>query len=219
MAHQSLQPNLTPSVNQYGPAGVRRKRVRRGCVVFVCGLTSLLVLGCQPDEQIHRYQVPKETQKEEPSGAPGKVRLLAAILPHGEDTWFFKLVGPTPEVTATEPTFDRFIQSIRFPEHGKDTITWTVPEGWQYEGPKEFRYCTFHFGTKDQPLELTVFKFAGQAGSTLDNVNRWRGRDLGLEAIGPIQLSRYTKGIQIADVKGTLVDMSGPGAPKAGKKP
>jgi hypothetical protein len=165
------------------------------------------------------HQVPKETQAEETPGIPGRVRLLAAILPHDADTWFFKLVGPTSEVTDHEATFHRFLQSIRFPEQGKEPITWTVPEGWQYEGPKEFRYCTFRFGAKDKPLELTVFKFGGQAGSTLDNVNRWRGRDLGLEAIGPVQLSRYTKGIQVADVKGTLVDMSGPGAPKTGMRP
>jgi hypothetical protein len=202
-----------------GSWGIWQRKYGRDTVFVVCGLAFLVALGCHDADEIRSYKVSKEAQVEESASVPGRVRLLAAILPHDTDTWFFKLVGPNAEVTEHEPTFHRFLQSIHLREQGTDPIAWTVPEGWQYEGPKEFRYCTFRFGTKEKPLELTVFKFAGQAGSTLDNVNRWRGRDLGLEQIGPIQLSRYTKPVQVGDVKGTLVDMSGPGAPKAGMKP
>jgi hypothetical protein len=216
---QSLRPDSTLSVSQHGRRRVWSPRITHSTVLCVCGLASLLVLGCQQEEEIRRYQVPKETPAEKRPSAEGNVRLLAAILPHAGDTWFFKLVGPTSEVTANEPTFDRFLQSVRFPEAGAEPITWTVPEGWQREGPKQFRYATFHFGTKDKPLELTVFKFGGQAGSTLDNVNRWRRLDLGLDEVGPIQLGRYTRGLQVADVKGTLVDMNGPGASRPGMKP
>jgi hypothetical protein len=191
-------------------------KIRPGIVLIFFYLAAPVTLGCHKLEEIRRYQVPKETHAEETPGVPGRVRLLAAMLPHEADTWFFKLVGPTPEVTEHEATFHQFLESIRFPRQGTEAITWTVPEGWQYEGPKEFRYCTFRFGAKDKPLELTVFKFGGQAGSALANVNRWRGRDLGLGEIGPSALSRYTKAIKVAGIKVTLVDMTGPGASRGG---
>ena len=216
MVYRPLRPDSLPSEVSNRPEVVRSKRIRRHGTRAVVGLALLVVLGCQPDEEIRRYEVPKEGKAEQAPAVLGRVRLLAAILPQGNNSWFFKLVGPTPDVTTAEATFHQFIQSIRFPAADDDRIIWTVPEGWKEEGPKEFRYRTFHLGTKDKPLELTVFKFAGRAGSTLDNVNRWRGRDLGLEDIGLIELSHYTKTIQVGDVKATLVDMTGPGAPKTG---
>jgi hypothetical protein len=219
MVHQTRQQDSILLAERHCPLKACREWITRVLVAVLLSLPFLLLPGCQQQDDIRAYKVPKDTQAEKPPAVEGKVRLLAAILPHGGDTWFFKFVGPSAEVTANEATFDRFIQSVRFPEQGTEPISWAVPEGWQYEGPKQIRYATFRFGTKDNPLEVTVFKFGGQAGSTLENVNRWRRLDLGLEEIGPIQLSRYTKGIQVADIKGTLVDMSGPGATKTGMRP
>ena len=55
------------------------------------------------------------------------MRLLGAIVPHGERTWFFKLLGPAPAVGEQKETFDRFLASVQFPDKGERPITWTVP--------------------------------------------------------------------------------------------
>lgn len=41
-------------------------------------------------------------------------RILAAVVKQGEQTWFFKLDGPSSLVTAQKPAFDGFLKSVRF---------------------------------------------------------------------------------------------------------
>ena len=54
------------------------------------------------------------------------LRLLAAIFPHKERTWFFKVVGPIVEVEANKEAFDRFIRSVHFTGKAEPPLTWTV---------------------------------------------------------------------------------------------
>jgi hypothetical protein len=42
-------------------------------------------------------------------------RLLGAIVPHGGSTWFFKLTGPAALVTAEQPAFRAFLQTLSAP--------------------------------------------------------------------------------------------------------
>lgn len=41
-------------------------------------------------------------------------RIVAVILPRGDNTWFFKLLGPESGATAEKATFLTFVQSVRF---------------------------------------------------------------------------------------------------------
>ena len=41
-------------------------------------------------------------------------RMLAAIIPHEDRVWFFKMVGPASAVTPNKENFDAFIKSIKF---------------------------------------------------------------------------------------------------------
>src|SRR5262249_43723522 len=152
----------------------------------LCGLAAV-VLGCQNNDEIRRYQVPRE--------APP--RMLAAILPHGERTWFFKLTGPAPVVGEHKAEFERFVQSVRFPGEG-DKPTWAPPEGWrEVPEPKLAprggvpRFATFALGPRETPLELTVTPLGKEAADVLPNVNRWRGQ-LGLGPLTEDELPQAT---------------------------
>ena len=48
-------------------------------------------------------------------GADGSVRLLGAIVPHQDATWFFKLTGPDAVVAAEKPAFLTFLQTLSAP--------------------------------------------------------------------------------------------------------
>ena len=42
----------------------------------------------------------------------GNKRLLAGILPRGEESWFFKMIGPAPTVGAAKPGFLELLNSL-----------------------------------------------------------------------------------------------------------
>ncbi len=44
---------------------------------------------------------------------PGGIRLLGAIVPHGAETWFFKLTGPDALIARERAAFREFILTIR----------------------------------------------------------------------------------------------------------
>src|SRR5205823_2629548 len=70
----------------------------RWSLALACGLAAAAVAGCQNAEEIRHYQVPREP----------RVRMLAAIVPHGDKTWFVKVAGPEDAVEAHKGAFNRF---------------------------------------------------------------------------------------------------------------
>lgn len=171
--------------------------------MLIGSLAAMLVLGCQNDE-IRSYRVPK----------PEATRLLAAIIPHGDQTWFFKLVGPASKIDGQKEAFDHFLRSVRFTDNAERPLTWTVPKDWQAGPEGKMRYATFYLGPREHPLELTVIHLPGEAGSVLANVNRWRGQ-IGLREIPENELRQYCKNIELACGPTTLVDMTNRGAGSA----
>jgi hypothetical protein len=178
--------------------------------VIICGLAAMFLLGCQNDE-IRSYRVPK------PEAKPA-TRLLAVIIPHGDRTWFFKLVGPGPEIDQQKQIFDQFIRSVRFSDQAERPVTWTVPDGWLPGPESNLRYATFYLGPRDHPLELTAFGFGGAAGSVLDNVNRWR-KQMGLAEIQESELGQLSKSLQLECGPATLVDMTNRGGGNVASMP
>jgi hypothetical protein len=169
-------------------------------------ITSLLVLalfGCQADEIAH-YRVPRNDE--------ASVRLLAAIFPQGEQSWVFKLQGPTAEVALQAEGFTAFLRSVRFPSKADPPVTWTLPEGWRRDPDRQGRFATLRLGPKDDALELTVTHLTGpEASSVLANVNRWRTQHLGLRPIAEAALVQVTKSSKVEGGDVVIVDMSGPG--------
>lgn len=174
--------------------------------LVLAGLAALMVSGCQREEEIRHYRVPKPPTFPEP---PPKVRMLAAIFPHGERSWFFKLTGPNAVVEQQTEAFDRFIQSARFTEKADEPFEWAAPEGWRKvpNRPNSLAIAAFQMGPKEEPAELTV---SSAGGSLLANINRWRGQ-LGLKPIGEDGLEQVTKSLEIHGVQVTRVELSGPG--------
>ncbi len=181
-------------------------------------LPVLLLIGCQEEGiETHRYPRVEIPEVKVPEA---KVRLLGAIIPRENDTWFVKLVGPLEPIAAEEKSFYTFLDSLRFKDDAKEPITWTIPENWKIAETKPLCYATLHTSKADdeKPLEVTITQLGkdGDAGSLSKNINRWRIKDLGLPAIGVADAAMMTKKAIGADKDGkpvpaTLVDMEGPG--------
>ncbi|HEV3142744.1 MAG TPA: hypothetical protein VGZ47_02550 [Gemmataceae bacterium] len=168
----------------------------RLCVSRTLLLAALLGIfvastGCRKEE-IRAYSVPKE-----------KVRLLAAIIPHQNETWVFKLMGPDEEVGPQQNDFVNWLNSIQFPDKG-EPITWQLPESWQQEKGDQMRYATIRLPVG---LDITVSRFPKEQG-LLANVNRWRGQ-MGLPKVEEKDLEQYCQKVKIAGESATIVRMDG----------
>jgi hypothetical protein len=201
-----------PEMARLPVIGIGRPRLG---LLALCGLAALL--GCRQDE-IQHYTAPKSEPLVLGSGQDeGPVRLLAAIVPHGDRTWFFKLTGPPTVVAEHKQEFDQFLGSVHFTDKAEPPVEWKVPEGWQEEPGNKVRYATFHIGPEDGPAELSVTSFEGQVGSLLANVNRWRGQ-IGLAEIKEDELGKLTSETKVDGGAATLVDMTGQGTGKGNKR-
>ncbi len=146
--------------------------------VFFCALVvgSLLAVGCGRQEEIAVYQVPKPKAIEQP--APTH-RLLGAILPHGDQLWFFKTIASEESVKPHLGDITALITSIRFAADGKPDgkPSWTLPKDWRELPGDGARTATLQFGSPAAPLEMTVTKLAKNEDddkAILANINRWR---------------------------------------------
>ncbi len=169
---------------------------RRGFWI-VCA--ALVVSGCQEQEQIREYSVPKEPP----------VRLLAVMAPREESTWFFKLMGPAPEVGKHLQAFDQFVASVHFTKQANPPIEWKVSDGWNEEHSDERFYAVLRFAGEGMPLALTVTRLGPRAGDVRANIDRWRVKQLGLEEISDADLKKLDGNIQVDGRKATRVDFTG----------
>jgi hypothetical protein len=158
------------------------------CSVLV-GILSSLASGCQKPDEIISYTVAKPPARESRTVTEGPAaenvdrsgeaavegQLLGAILPRGQTTWFFKLVGPRAAVETQTGSFVQFVKSIQF---SKDRPEWALPEGWKEEPASKMRFATLRIATDEGPLETTVIPLPTGPGKieeyVLSNVNRWR---------------------------------------------
>jgi hypothetical protein len=173
--------------------------VRHPIPWLVAVLAAALIAGCQQDE-IRSYTVAK----------PEQDRLLGAILPHGDSTWYFKLMGADSAVSEHKDEFDRFVDSVRFTDNADAPIAWTLPNGWTTKNEKvEGSYATILVG-KEHPLDLTVTRLGreGMAGSILANVNRWRNQ-LALPPVTQEELAHEVQERKLGADTLTLVNITG----------
>lgn len=160
-------------------------------LAVVCGG----LVGCQ--EEIRRYKVPRV---EKPAQ-----RMIAAIIPRDDRTWYVKVTAPASELEVHAKTIEEFIQTLEFPS--SEPIKWTVPAGWHVSTEKKaMRYATLRIGSPTGP-ELTIsFGSGSQAADVLANINRWRGQ-LDLDPISRTELPQYTRMVLVAQQPATLVDL------------
>ncbi len=198
--------------------------------------------GCQKADEIEHYEVvkPEVLQKElyhdSPSagGASAAVarqdRMLAAIVPHGEKFWFFKVVGPDGAVVENQKSFVTFLNSIKFDSADDAPPQWSLPVGWTQKPGSEMRFATIVMTGGAASLDLAVSSLPKTEGdnkaqlekSLLENVNRWRGQ-FRLRPVGPERLADELHKFKIADTTAYLIAITGKyqaggmaGAPFAG---
>jgi len=174
-------------------------------------------LGCQESEGIREYAAPRDVvvaagpMAKKAAAVP--TRILAAIIPRTEATWFVKLMGPATQLEKQGESFQQLVQSLKFDEPRKPTFT--LPAGWARDDSNQARYSTLKLPAELGPLEATIIQLGPQAGSKLDNVNRWR-EQVGLSAITEAELPTTTKELDVAGAKVLFLDVTGPGGGKAG---
>ena len=176
--------------------------------LFLAALAALTAAGCG-EESIRQYAAPK-------AEAPERVGLIGVIYPHGDLTWFFKLMGPESAVSAQAGAVDDFLKSVHFTDQGDRPMEWKLPEGWQpvadAKANNPGHYATLRIESKDKPsLEMTVTKFPGTVGGLLANVNRWRGQ-VGLSPIEEDDLDKDTRKEEFNGNPTTVVKLVGPGS-------
>src|SRR3954471_15788892 len=176
-------------------------------------LATIATAGCEPAEQIHSYTVPKETKVAAPATSeqkPGEPtdRMLAAILPSGNQAWFFKTVGPIAEIDKHEKEIKDFFTALTLDQDGK--AHWNLPAGWKEEaGGNAMRLATIVIpGDKRLELTVAVTPWSGTEQSMVANVNRWRGQ-MQLPSINAQELGTVTTQDKAGDRPITIVDLKG----------
>jgi hypothetical protein len=168
--------------------------------------------GCKEDDQIRTYRIRKPSRVNEPTADQPQDRLLAAIVPHGTRTWFFKVTGRAGALDEHIDVFRTFVKSVRFSDGEDSAPTWTLPPGWQQQPASGMRFATLHLGTEKERFELTVIPLPSPpqdaAVYTLSNINRWR-RQLGLSPLSAQEVAGQTERLSLDGAAATMVSILG----------
>jgi hypothetical protein len=186
--------------------------LHRSAIRLLWPVVVAAAVGCEQREQIRSYTVAKERQAEpaaaqqEPAAAAD--RMLAAILPAGQQAWFFKAVGPASAIDPREEEIVTFLQDVRLDESGR--ARWQLPPGWREDPGTAMRAATLWVPTDDKPIEVSVTRlgWSGTQADVLSNVNRWRGQ-MQLPKIGSEGLADCTRELTAGDAKMVLADLRG----------
>src|SRR5262249_36240838 len=147
-------------------------------LLLICA--ALVLAGCQEQEQIRSYDVPKDSLV---ATAPTeKQRLVAVMVPRDKHVWFFKVMGTESALAEVVPACVRFFDCVRCTNEEREPIRWTVPEGWKQTPGAGELYARLRKEGDGSAPEITVNRFPPKAGEPRPNIDRWRGQ-LGL---GPI---------------------------------
>ncbi|MCC7085658.1 MAG: hypothetical protein IT427_11710 [Pirellulales bacterium] len=190
-------------------------------------MASFFLSGCKKQPEITRYQVPKETlatpttslsantnQPRRTTKPAGQDRMLAAIVPHDDEAWFFKLAGETTAVDQHAAAFGSLVKSVTFPESAGGKPEWKSPEDWQRQPSQGIRYATMLIPRKGdaKPLELSVITLpwnaADERAAILSNVNRWRNQ-MQLQPLTADQLDSETQREKLAGGEAIFADLKG----------
>ncbi|HEY5312927.1 MAG TPA: hypothetical protein VIK18_10430 [Pirellulales bacterium] len=181
----------------------------------------LMLAGCGGSEHIDHYAAPKseaiaqrhgiqpgERQAQAPA-EPVPARMLAAVVLHDDQGWFFKLTGPPEAVKDQTAAFRKFIESVHFV---RSLPKWELPSGWHEEPGTAMRFATLRVPTAGPSLELSVINLPSDNENKdqylLANINRWRGQ-LGLPPTDLAELPKQLTTIKLKEGEAALVDFEG----------
>ena len=75
--------------------------------------------------------------------------MLAAVVLHDGQGWFFKVTGPPEAVQGHAAAFRKFIGSVHFV---RSQPKWEVPSGWREEPGTAMRFATIRVPADDQAV-------------------------------------------------------------------
>jgi hypothetical protein len=152
-------------------------------------------------------------------------RTVCAIVPHGDQTWFFKLSGAADVVSAQKDNFDQFVRSIKFDQteaaapaepagpvaaapSSDQPLAYQAPGGWEKEAEtNQFRVVAFRIASAGGSGEMVVTQMARDSGTLVENVNRWRG-EVGLEPVSDLSATPPTA-LKVDGSDAMMWDISG----------
>ncbi len=185
-----------------------RKNTDLALILSALCCLGIVVSGCQKDD-IQAYVAPKAVEVKEapPEGDGPKERMLAAVIPHGDEVWFLKMQAPEQIASAHKAEFDQVLHSFRFLDQKDKPVAWTTPPGWKTEPPSKMRYATLVLDVKDATLELSITRLPG-GGNVVANINRWR-QQLGLNPVVATDISKVTKQVKLDSGTAVAIDFVG----------
>ena len=203
-----LGSTIIPQIQLPWPSAMYHRRFSAsGCSLLLLACCMVSFTGCERLDPIATYSVPTQLPAKL---VPGKDRMLAAMLPKGNEIWFFKVTGPEGAVDSVRADFRSFVEGIEF-EDGAPKLK-DLPLGWRRGGEKPFRYATLDVETPDKQLGISVSSLPLRENSwdeqVQDNVNRWRGQ-LGLPKSDKKWADAETLSVQAADPNSVWVDIVG----------
>jgi len=146
-----------------------------------------------------------------PAGKPEPGRLIGVLLPHGNEMWFFKVLGPDEAVKRNVEQVKSFITTVKF--QGADPV-WTVPAGWTEEPGDGISWASFVVDAGPPAIKLAASRFPGQQDLTA-NVNRWRNQ-VGLPNVDAAEAAKAPVPLETAAGPAMWVELSGTYTPKSG---
>lgn len=183
-------------------------RTKLDRIPILLALALIFVVGCGDDRSsIRRYQVPhEETVSTAVTQTPTTTqRTIAAIVPSGDQAWFFKATGPSDRIQAAAGDFAKLVRSVRFEG---DRPQWDVPEGWSEIPGGQFRFATLRKETTEISISKLPLPDGDLDGYVLANINRWRGQ-ISLPPVTQSELPKITQRIELTDRAAIIYD-SGP---------
>lgn len=152
---------------------------------------------------------------------PEAVRIIAAIILHQGQSWFFKMSGPQSIVAPQRKTFMEFVDGVHFGHgehahaHAETTdssgpskrLAFEAPEGWTESSGSSLRLASYQIIKEGfPPADFSITSFPGDAGGIVANVNRWR-MQIGLEKWSEQQVLDAKETIQAGDIEFAFYDL------------
>jgi hypothetical protein len=172
---------------------------------------------------------------EVPMIGQSRQQILVATLARGDQTWFFRIVGPDRLVNAQKKNFLAFLKSVSFTESAAgqtvgtapdmaapaDTAaappapddnspaTWTVPPDWQPTPPAQFLLAEYAIsGPGGAKAKVNVAELKGEGGGLSANVNRWRDQ-IGLAPLDDDEVAKQAQPLDVPSGTVSMVDFTG----------
>lgn len=193
---------------------------RRRLVLASLVAVASLLGGCQDRDGIRSYTVAppsapsREARPEQAPPVEGEYRILGAMVPADNPTWFFRYSGAAADVGPQAAEFDKFLKGVQFPNGTNQPPQMELPAGWNQSRAGGFRFATVSFTAGGKSHEIAV---STAMGGLQSNLERWWTSLLGNKKRNDGNYLVYTSPVAFpGGIQGVRVDMTGPKNPSSG---